>query len=313
MSRQKIRLDGEPRYFAMIPNMATDDLNPFQLALYVHYKRVAGENGQCEEGTRTTAQKTKMSMGKVNTTRRELAALGYIVLTEPATKNNPKETITIDIVNRWAENSARYDKKHGAAHEVNTNEGDDTSTVHVVNSTVHVVNTSPVSTVHVVNERIIEEEKPAEKAKVTPPQPGETVTPTVSKKAAAAAYESQTETYALAFRAYEECFGLTLNPSHADQIKDYIDNEKMPVQWIVDALQEAVDYNVRKWKYVVGILENWRQKGRTPKPTNGNGAGEHPQQRPDPDCPQCNGSGYYSVSNGMAECGCRLGQAVSHG
>jgi DnaD/phage-associated family protein len=35
-----------------------------------------------------------------------------------------------------------------------------------------------------------------------------------------------------------------------------------PSQWIEDAIRIAVENNVRKWRYVEAILEDWRTKGR---------------------------------------------------
>jgi DnaD/phage-associated family protein len=118
--------------------------------------------------------------------------------------------------------------------------------------------------------------EPSEKAAApqTPQYPGESRDNGANKKAAAAAYDAQTERYALAFKAYEECFGLTVNPTHADHIRAYIDDDHMPVEWIVDAFQEAVDHDARKWTYVRAILENWRRNGRgRPQPTKENPAG----------------------------------------
>lgn len=62
-----------------------------------------------------------------------------------------------------------------------------------------------------------------------------------------------------AFRLYEQNIG-TLTPLIADQISRVI--EEYPEDWIEDALEEAVTYNRRSWRYVTRILENWRSHGR---------------------------------------------------
>lgn len=105
--RQRIRNEGAPqRYFMQVPNMADDDLGPYTLRLYVHYVRVCGaDGGTCYESTETTAAKTGMSTGQVVETRRQLAQGGWIKLNKP---RNPNKPITITVVDRWAENMARY-------------------------------------------------------------------------------------------------------------------------------------------------------------------------------------------------------------
>ena len=65
------------------------------------------------------------------------------------------------------------------------------------------------------------------------------------------------------FKLYESNFG-ALNPMIAETIK--ADMETYPIEWIEDAMKEAVDYNVRNWRYVQAILRNWQEKGR--KKTN---------------------------------------------
>ncbi len=62
-----------------------------------------------------------------------------------------------------------------------------------------------------------------------------------------------------AFRLYEQNIG-ALTPLIADQITRAI--EEYPDDWIEDALEEAVTYNRRSWRYVTRILENWRAQGR---------------------------------------------------
>ncbi len=61
------------------------------------------------------------------------------------------------------------------------------------------------------------------------------------------------------FRLYEQNIG-PLTPIIADQLttaaSDY------PATWIEDAISEAVSYNKRNWRYILRILENWRQSGR---------------------------------------------------
>ena len=103
---QNVQNDGKPhKYFHIIPNMADDDLNPYEYRLLGHYIRV----GDCWESTRTTADKCKMGVGTVAKTRRKLEQKGYVKITEPEQhdKGNGK-TVLVQVIDRWADNIQRY-------------------------------------------------------------------------------------------------------------------------------------------------------------------------------------------------------------
>ena len=79
----EIRLENaEPRFYARIPNMIIDDLPYDQLALYVHYKRIASDNGGCWQSVATTAQALSMSTKRVRRLRDKLADRGLIAITQ---------------------------------------------------------------------------------------------------------------------------------------------------------------------------------------------------------------------------------------
>lgn len=61
------------------------------------------------------------------------------------------------------------------------------------------------------------------------------------------------------FKLYEDNFG-ALTPMMAEMLK--ADLETYPLDWIEDAMKEAVEYNARNWRYVQAILRNWQEKGR---------------------------------------------------
>jgi DNA replication protein len=61
------------------------------------------------------------------------------------------------------------------------------------------------------------------------------------------------------FRLYEQNIG-PLTPIIADQLT--LAAGEYPGAWIEDAISEAVSYNKRNWRYILRILENWRQSGR---------------------------------------------------
>lgn len=71
--------------------------------------------------------------------------------------------------------------------------------------------------------------------------------------------------------AYEQVLGQTLTAAVGDMLWDCLTVDNYPAAWIVEAMQVAVSNNVRKLKYVRGILENWRTEGKTSERTNGSG------------------------------------------
>jgi DNA replication protein len=62
------------------------------------------------------------------------------------------------------------------------------------------------------------------------------------------------------FALYEQNIGL-LTPMTAEQLRDAEKN--YPVDWIRDAIKEAVNQNKRKWGYIAAILERWATEGKT--------------------------------------------------
>lgn len=68
------------------------------------------------------------------------------------------------------------------------------------------------------------------------------------------------------FTLYEQNIG-PLTPIIADRLRaaeaDY------PFAWIEDAVRIAVENNVRKWRYIEAILEDWRQRGRDEREDRG--------------------------------------------
>lgn len=124
------------KYRTEIPNMADDDLDPYQYRLYAHYKRVCGaDGGECYESVRTTAEKTKMSNEKVIETRAWLAENGWIALQQGA-----KGVFKITIVERWNENFVRYSERS----TVRNSEQSTPSSLEIPNSTVRNSERSPL-------------------------------------------------------------------------------------------------------------------------------------------------------------------------
>ena len=61
------------------------------------------------------------------------------------------------------------------------------------------------------------------------------------------------------FTLYEENIGV-ITPLIAEELKDA--EKTYQHAWIEDAMREAVAQNIRKWKYVEGILRRWAQEGK---------------------------------------------------
>lgn len=69
------------------------------------------------------------------------------------------------------------------------------------------------------------------------------------------------------FSLYEKNIGM-LTPLLTDQIESAM--ELYPLDWIEDAVREAVTYNKRNWRYVQRVLENWSVNGRGDTQSRGN-------------------------------------------
>lgn len=65
------------------------------------------------------------------------------------------------------------------------------------------------------------------------------------------------------FRLYEANIG-PLTPMMAEMLK--ADALEFPAAWIEDAVGEAVERNIRNWRYVRAILKTWKEQGRAEKP-----------------------------------------------
>jgi DnaD/phage-associated family protein len=68
------------------------------------------------------------------------------------------------------------------------------------------------------------------------------------------------------FTLFEQNIG-PLTPLMAERLRDA--EATYPETWIEDAMSIAVENNVRKWRYIEAILENWRTKGRDEREDRG--------------------------------------------
>ena len=54
------------------------------------------------------------------------------------------------------------------------------------------------------------------------------------------------------------------SPRNAEMVADELRDAEQtyPLRWIEEAIETAVANNVRKWRYIIVILERWRQEGK---------------------------------------------------
>jgi hypothetical protein len=87
-----------------IPNIIDDlGLDPYQRALYTHYKRVCGAaGGTCTQGVRRVADNTKMSTAKVSIARRQLTEKGLIIEhPQPKKPGHKHGAVYVTMVDIW--------------------------------------------------------------------------------------------------------------------------------------------------------------------------------------------------------------------
>ncbi len=68
------------------------------------------------------------------------------------------------------------------------------------------------------------------------------------------------------FNLYEQNIG-PLTPMIAERLRDA--EQTYPPSWIEDAMRIAVENNVRKWRYVEAILEDWLTSGKREREDHG--------------------------------------------
>lgn len=61
------------------------------------------------------------------------------------------------------------------------------------------------------------------------------------------------------YRLYEENIG-PLSPHIASSIKDA--EADYPAEWLIEAVQIAIENNARNWRYIKSILARWQEEGR---------------------------------------------------
>lgn len=242
MDEQQIVDDGDLRkYRTELPNMADDELDPFQYRLYGHYKRVCGANGgTCREAVRTTATKCKMSTDKVISTRQWLADNGWIEIEQDA-----KGLYHVRIADRWVENFVRYSERK--TFDISNTFVRDIE--HTVRDIEHVV--FDISNQRKNNNKKEPSKKEPKKKEPDFPPPPQPSTPTRNRK-------SDPDYDRICTAIEGEGLGM-MTPALATAVKEAMD--KYPVAWILKAVEISVMRNKRTWGYVNGILGNFEREG----------------------------------------------------
>ena len=97
------------KYFCQIPNMVDDiGLSVYAFRLYVHLKRVAGEEGECWQSTKTLADNCRMSIGAVVNAKKELIEQRLIDVESMEKAGGGRPYHLIRIADIWPKNMARY-------------------------------------------------------------------------------------------------------------------------------------------------------------------------------------------------------------
>jgi hypothetical protein len=97
------------RYFTVVPNIVDDsELDPFAFRLYVHLKRVAGENGKSTQSTTTLAKACRMSRPQIVDSKKVLVAKGLIKIDVVANPYGGRPYHEITVVDIWEENVAKF-------------------------------------------------------------------------------------------------------------------------------------------------------------------------------------------------------------
>ena len=132
MSEYRVRDEGNPRkYWIQVPNLVDDTImSVHAFRLYIHLKRVAGDNGMCWQSTTTLADSCNVSTGTITKAKQELVDLGLISITLEKNPKGGKDFHHIAIIDIWAKNAKEY---HASSLDEVASSGDElTSSPHEI-------------------------------------------------------------------------------------------------------------------------------------------------------------------------------------
>jgi predicted transcriptional regulator len=123
------------KYFTIIPNWILDNLPIYDAMLYIHIKRIAGENGQCWASMRYLAQKMKVSLGQIYKSLQNLTELGLIEFVgTKKVKRRPRNVY--QIVDIWKLNVDYYNDIHKTNEKSEKNIENQSKVIHNPDETI---------------------------------------------------------------------------------------------------------------------------------------------------------------------------------
>ena len=103
---------GDRKYFTIIPNYIVNHSTPYEQAIYLFMKRVAGENGTCWTSAQEIARKLGCSRNTITKYRNKLVKRGWIQKVGHKKVGATSQTVLeFKIVDLWELNNEFYAKK----------------------------------------------------------------------------------------------------------------------------------------------------------------------------------------------------------
>ena len=226
------------RYFSSVPHLVVDDdrLTREDRALYLYYKRVAGENGECFQPNKTVAERSGVGVTMLKESKARLVEYGYITVAE--VPGNPT-VVTINDV--WDKNFESY--KGGRVAATPPSQGD-----------------HPLAAGR----------PPGGRVAATPPSQGDhptyqekhtkknTLRKTHEEEAPEAVVVVNGESMNV-FKLYEHAFGFNLSPMQVEVLREM--ETEYPIECIAHAFESAVKANARNLRYVEAICRRHKAQG----------------------------------------------------
>jgi len=160
----QIRDESDPRrYYTQIPNIVDDSgLSVHAFRLYVHLKRVAGDDGSCWQSVTTLANACKMSRGIVGKARDELEIANLIKTERVDNPHGGRDFITIVITDIWKMNMDLYTSSPGEL----------ANPLHELASSPHELKNNPIKNNPIKKESSAAKKTAAEVDALLPSSPG---------------------------------------------------------------------------------------------------------------------------------------------
>jgi DNA-binding transcriptional regulator YhcF (GntR family) len=116
MEEEKFKVSdesGDRKYFTIIPNYIVNHSTPYEQAIYLFMKRIAGEGGTCWSSAAEIGKKLGCSRNTVAKYQNKLIERGWIeVVGKHPTGVTNQETIEYKIVDLWALNNRYFQDKY---------------------------------------------------------------------------------------------------------------------------------------------------------------------------------------------------------